>query len=119
MNEKMTAVDYLMAKKRMHQTIKKCDNCPINSVVDGENMCAYLELIDPEEIVGIVSKWAKEHPEKTRQSEFLKLYPNAAINDGAINLCPRDINTKIDCKYVNERTTCTTCRKNYWLTEVE
>ena len=43
MNEKMTAVDYLMAKKRMHQTIKKCDNCPINSVVDGENMCAYLE----------------------------------------------------------------------------
>ena len=121
MNKEMTAVDYLMAKKRMHQTIKKCDNCPINSVVDGENMCAYIELIDPEEVVEIVSKWAEEHPIKTRQTEFLKIYPNTVKRDGVINICPKMLGeaSKEKCREYNYCDSCSGCKRDYWLAEVE
>ena len=58
------------------------------------------------EIVERVEQWAKEHPVKTRQSEFLKMYPNARIDDGVIFLVPCAIDTveydsykcRLDCK---------------------
>ena len=71
----------------------------------------------PEEIVAETEKWAKEHPVKTRQSEFLKLFPNAQTDSGCLNACPMDVfgNTGIDC---NKRT-CFECKKAFWLAEVE
>lgn len=33
-------------------------------------------------IVEYVEQWSKEHPIKTRKSEFLKLFPNAKRNGG-------------------------------------
>lgn len=57
------------------------------------------------------------HPIKTRQSEFLKLFPNAQTDSGCLNACPMDVfgNTGIDC---NKRT-CFECKKAFWLAEVE
>lgn len=57
------------------------------------------------------------HPIKTRQSEFLKLFPNAQTDSGCLNACPMDVfgNTGIDC---NKRT-CFECKKEFWLAEVE
>lgn len=73
--------------------------------------------IEPISLVSQVEQWATEHPTKTRQSEFLKLFPNAQTDSGFLNACPMDVfgNTGIDC---NKRT-CFECKKAFWLTEVE
>ena len=67
--------------------------------------------------VKFVERWAVAHPAKTRQSEFLKLFPNAQTDSGCLNACPMDVfgNTGIDC---NKRT-CFECKKEFWLAEVE
>ena len=72
---------------------------------------------DYEGMVEAAEQWAAEHPVKTRQSEFLKLFPNAQTDSGCLNACPMDVfgNTGIDC---NKRT-CFECKKEFWLAEVE
>lgn len=67
--------------------------------------------------VKFVERLATAHPVKTRQSEFLKLFPNAQTDSGCLNACPMDVfgNTGIDC---NKRT-CFECKKEFWLAEVE
>lgn len=72
---------------------------------------------DCEGMVKAAEQWATEHPVKTRQSEFLKLFPNAQTDSGCLNACPMDVfgNTGIDC---NKRT-CFECKKAFWLAEVE
>ena len=69
-----------------------------------------------------MEQWAAEHPTKTRQSEFLKHYPNARLApDGAISIAPclmEPQNYPIsddDC----EATPCVICRREFWLAEVE
>jgi hypothetical protein len=58
-------------------------------------------------------------PVKTRQSEFLKAFPNAPIDKGNgvlfVDPCTVD-STQKGNKYCS--ISCTTCRKNYWLAEV-
>lgn len=69
-------------------------------------------------IEGTVSKveqWAKDHPVKTRQSEFLKMFPNAAIDDGVLCISPCKIEKDIVC--VNGKS-CNECCREYWLAEV-
>lgn len=38
-----------------------------------------------------LKKWSAEHPVKTRQSEFLKLFPNADVQNDVIRICPKKI----------------------------
>ena len=67
--------------------------------------------------VKFVERWDAEHHVKTRQSEFLKLFPNAQTDSGCLNACPMDVfgNMGINC---NKRT-CFECKKEFWLQEVE
>lgn len=65
-------------------------------------------------------RFAKNHSvkTKTRQSEFLRQFPNATIgeSDGILRIAPCDIEGKeIGC--VNGKG-CNDCRIEYWLTEV-
>ena len=52
---------------------------------------------------------------KTRQSEFLKIFPKARICNGVVDLCPDTIAGTDICEYKN----CDSCRKDFWLAEVE
>lgn len=115
----MDAVNFLKERARMceaNQTGEMtCENC---AAYKGVSQCYKLgEPKDPEKMVAIVEQWAAEHPIKTRQSEFLKLFPNAQTDSGCLNACPMDVfgNTGIDC---NKRT-CFECKKAFWLAEVE
>ena len=56
---------------------------------------------------------------KTRQSEFLKLFPGADVDetDGCLTLYPCFVYEKMR-KECGERK-CSECRKNFWLAEVE
>lgn len=73
-----------------------------------------------------------EHPRKTRQSEFLKMFPNAVLiardwlqyhsdtkdDCPVIDICPHKVDTtlEVDCKDVRS---CYVCRKEYWQAEME
>lgn len=115
----MTAIEYLKAQNRMTKKCGiDCDKCPLSSR-NNEADCACLELEQdyPEKAVEIVEKWAKEHPVKTRQSEFLKLFPDSEIDrNGNLYICPKNINRQYNCcDYDN----CEKCRAKFWMEEIE
>ena len=59
-------------------------------------------------------------PKKTRQSEFLKMFPNAELADSAINICPKHLDGNYDrCGNYEGKIPCIECQKDYWLQEVE
>ena len=74
---------------------------------------------DCEGMVKAAEQWAAEHPAKTRQSEFLKLFPGADVGetDGCLTLNPCNVYEKMrkECG----RLKCSECRKAFWLAEVE
>lgn len=111
----MDAVEFLKERTRMcNFYMSRCMNCPGNKVAYCATLCA--KAID---LVPIVEQWSKEHPVKTRQSEFLKMFPNANLDDYGIPLiAPCDV-------YDEERKSgcwengCDKCRHNFWLKEIE
>ena len=120
----MDAIKFLKEKNRMVKADSEgfctvdCTECPLCSGNNGTNKaCSEFIKIYPEKAVAIVEKWSAEHPKETRQSEFLKVYPDAQISEnGAIQICPMRIEKS---KEFNCRTSCDTCRKEYWLAEAE
>ena len=89
----------------------------------GEAICFKLEEIDTE-IVEQVEQWAKEHPIKTRQSEFLKQWPDAEISDdGYPSVAPcqlyKDMEEKDENGVCCKNCGCGICRRDFWLKEVE
>lgn len=123
----MDAVKYLKEAKRMCDVIGDCRKCPINGLVNGlvavipcKLVEDNLELANPEKAVEIVEKWAAEHPKKTRQSEFLKTFPNAKLGDsGILWFFPCDIDTSYKHSKECDNVQCWDCRKKYWLAEVD
>lgn len=129
----MDAVTYIKEYKRMcesfgskdHILAKPCAGCPLDSNVRG---CHMNDIADnAEECVAAVEKWSKEHPAKTRQSEFLKMFPNAPIKEcGIIDICPNMLGELIDgvvgtkcCVHVADGMSCDDCTRNFWLAEIK
>lgn len=123
MKEKATIYDYA----RLCRTVKNCENCPLCAKTSGTNLsCDYLLIKYPDKANEIIINWRKEHPIKTRQSEFLKIFPNAKIGiDGVIEIAPCTMEkgrydmTTYSCIMSYKYTTCAQCRKEYWLAEVD
>ena len=89
----------------------------------GEAICFKLEEKDTE-IVDQVEQWAKEHPVKTRQSEFLKMWSDAEISDdGYPSVAPcqlyKDIEEKDENGICCKNCGCDKCRRDFWLKEIE
>ena len=114
----MDAVEYVKQRERMCDYYVNCGDCPVSKY----ERCASLNEIP--NLVPIVEKWAKEHPVKTRQSEFLKQWPDAEIgDDGLLAVAPCQLNIELlqcesqkDCE---DRGVCNKCRRDFWLKEVE
>lgn len=113
----MDAVEYLKTLSRMCNC--GCRKCEFEKRLSGFETCTVWRKTHPEEAVAIAEKWAAAHPIKTRQSEFLKMFPGADIDktDGCLNLNPCSIYKKMrkEC----EGRKCSECRKAFWLAEVE
>ena len=117
----MDAVEYVKQRRRMCDYYVNCGDCP---ACDYE-WCSSLNGIP--KMVPIVEQWAKAHPVKTRQSEFLKMFPNARIeSDGMPSICPivvdkRCYNKDDDalCCFVRDEEKCGKCRCDFWLKEIE
>lgn len=113
----MDVVKFIMTVRRICKN-QGCAKCPVCK----EGMCMVESGGNSSEsIVETISKveqWAKDNSVKTRQSEFLKLFPNAQKSDGIINICPILIDE--DCKSTSEclGTRCNVCRQLFWNEEV-
>ena len=115
----MDAVMFVKEWKRMCRSSKTCLSCSIGKSAGVSTVCSNVVKKEPEKYVAIVEKWSAEHPIKTRQSEFLKMCPNADIRNGVIMICPRKINKNSVTSEECDESTCFECRKKYWLEEVE
>ncbi len=123
MNKKATIYNYA----RMCKNVKNCEDCPLGVNSNGtEISCGYLVREIPDKANEIILKWCEEHPIKTRQSKFLKMFPNVKIDsDGAIDIAPCTIEkgrydmTASSCTMSYKYITCAQCRKEYWLAEVD
>ena len=114
----MDAVEYLKSLGRLCNNYLCGDNCPLIDSCDDESDDGYVRKVQ------IVEQWAKEHPVKTRQSEFLKQWPDAEIGgDGLPYIAPCQLCSGLihgefqeDCE---NRGMCVECRHDFWLKEIE
>lgn len=106
----MDAVKFIEEHRRMYK-------------VTGKHLPTLAEGIPAEDVVKEVEEWSAAHPRKTRQSVFLKHYPEASISThGVLLVCPCPIsashrNANGGCATIGRR--CDDCRKEYWMQEVE
>ena len=122
----MDAVEFLKEEDRMCDKYKyssdhTCSDCPCHSKRNGtDKICISLRKTSPAKYVEIVEKWSADHPVKTRQSEFLKMFPNAKINsDGVIEIDPCFLDKKIEHCCEEKYDNCDDCCKEYWLAEID
>ena len=94
----MDALEFLKERKRMCSYYKECDGCELKGV-----KCSIGNFVTDEhysKIIATVERWSKEHPYKTRQSVFLKQYPEARLgDDGVLQIDP----CSISASYRNAR----------------
>lgn len=95
-----------------------CDGCELNKNKKYSS-CELFMMKEPEQAVDIIEKWAAGHPLKTRQSEFLKMFPNARMLNGVIVVNPCDVDTQCGPTSQCNGIPCDACKKDYWLAEVE
>ena len=122
----MDAIKYLKAKQRMCIAYhNKCEDCPLGHDSNGTELNCYLfQEPRPEEAVAIVEKWASEHPARTRQSEFLKIFPNAPFDNHGVttvHVCRVDerYGDGDEYEYNCHGVSCNDCRRKYWSEEIE
>lgn len=107
----MNAVEYLTELNRMCEKSNLCDDCPIYKATGRNCGMAYSNAEMLAGHMGIVEQWAKEHPVETRQSRFLKEFPNAMrTKEGAIRICPKCVDTGMECGEAG----CEECEQKYW-----
>ena len=116
----MDTVEFIKQINRLCEAQEDCKDCPLIGHACDVNTATIMSCYNIESVqkmVQIVEQWAKEHPVKTRQSEFLKLFPNATIDedDGILCIKPCTIEGSIGC---TNGKGCDGCRRKYWLTEV-
>ena len=105
----MDAVEFIKEYRRMEKATK-CETVILT------------EKNDPANIVAEVEKWAKDNPAKTRQSEFLKMFPEAILHpDGYVDICPALLlNARRKpgggCKHPH--VSCCLCKRKFWLEEI-
>ena len=110
----MDAVKFLKEKQRMCKSLEECNEC---GFCECQDYCDDYAWMCPEKSVSIVESWAEAHPAKTRQSEFLKLFPNAPLRDGVLIICPDGCDSNTKCR--GDDAKCVECLRDFWLKEIE
>jgi hypothetical protein len=117
----MDAVEFLKQFNRMCKAYNDdgCKECPAYKYRCGEEFDG-----QEEDGVSIIEQWAKEHPVKTRQSEFLKMFPEASmLNDEYLNICPAQISSECRDKETggcyDPEMDCCKCKRDFWLKEIK
>ena len=116
MKEKATIYDFARMCNCYRGNVG-CVNCPLYiSSFDGKMERCYNHIaLFTDSANDKIVEWCEEHAIKTRQSEFLKMFPNARITFNAVDICPKGVDTSFICCPNG----CRDCKKSYWLAEVE
>lgn len=117
----MDAIEFIKERQRLCQTYVDCFKCPAYNNNTGGCNFNIASGYEATEQIRLLEEWSAAHPHKTRQSEFLKQYPNADLDeDGILKVCPKIVEGS---SYVNSRdcgcVPCAVCHKAYWLQEVD
>lgn len=122
----MDAVEYIKEAKRICKSRSVCKSvsskCPLldenGHCTATADICAADIIEKTENAVHIVEQWAKDNPIKTRQSEFLRMFPKAEIKDDYLWMCPKYINYDYNPEENCHEISCSDCKRKFWLTEV-
>lgn len=118
----MDAVKFIEERNRMCKSFSPdCEGCRVDEAKPIMSECCQWMFENPERVVKIVEEWSATHPRKTRQSEFLKIFPHPALDsDGVIAIQPCEVIVDA-CKDSsgNKRTNCWACRREFWMQEVK
>lgn len=110
----MDAVEYVKQRERMCNYYVHCDDCPAGNYQECDSLNGIFKL------ASIVEQWEKEHPVKTRQSEFLKIFPDASVGyNGTLVICPSQADTKAVSECIRSERNCDKCKRDFWLKEIE
>lgn len=110
----MDAVKFVEERRRMFAVTGENPKYSLFNM----NTCA-------EDVVKEVEEWSAAHPRKTRQSVFLKHYPNAPRDkDNLLTACPKCLDANVSCVIDKNATVkklkrCDVCRREFWMQEVE
>lgn len=123
----MDAVKFIKEINRLCEAQEDCKDCPLighacDAITATIMSCYNIESV--QKMVKIVEQWAKDHPIKTRKSEFLKLFPNAYL-ETITRLLPCSLDGTLKpfrCAkygYLSITCRCDRCRDDYWNEEVD
>lgn len=123
----MDAVKFIEERDRMCKSFGvSCQGCPAFGAGEDVLCCAVEKEspLDATSRIAIVEEWSITHPRKTRQSELLKIFPDAVIdaNTGAVLICPATISNSYRdeegiCKQIGVY--CCDCQSRFWFEEIE
>ena len=84
---------------RICRATEECSFCPLHPSNNGTNLlCNIFIETYPDKANRIILNWCEGHPIKTRQSEFLKMFPNARTDDdGVIGIAPCTVEKRRMC----------------------
>lgn len=123
--EREEVIKFLRELNRMCR--EECDyGCPLGEYAGaGEptpSNCGTWLQTHPERAADCVAKWAADHPAATRQTEFLKQFPNADLDSsGSVYICPKDLDTRFIHQCLRNKDvnmSCEACRGRWWSREV-
>ena len=114
----MDAIEYVKQRNRMCDYYTNCTECPAGNYEGCSSLNSILKFVP------IVEQWANVDPVKTRQSELLKLFPEASIlYNEYLNICPAQISSECRDKETggcyDPGMDCDQCKRDFWLKEIE
>lgn len=117
----MDAIEFIKERQRLCQTYVDCFKCPAYNNNTGGCNFNTASGYEATEQIRLLEEWSAAHPHKTRQSEFLKQYPNADLDeDGILKVCPKIVEGS---SYMDSHkcglVPCAVCHKAYWLKEIK
>lgn len=118
----MDAVEYINECTRMCSAHTCNSDCP---AFDNGCKIAVTDKVGvmgpAEEKVAILEKWVEDNPKRTRQSEFLKIYPKTKRYDnGALLVCPAQLlGVAPYHKGAGCLVRCSDCCAEFWFEEIE
>lgn len=122
----MNAVEFFKTANRICEKQRCCKECPI-FYKDGRGCIVGVDddaIKSIEKAAPKVEQWAKDHPVKTRQSEFLKRFPNADMQRiYTLFPCVMDQTIRptrcVKYESFSSPKKCVECRNDYWHEEVD
>lgn len=118
----MDAVKFIEERTRMCESFNYGCGCQMCPACDDDLCCAIsvMSKLDATAQVALVEEWSAAHPRKTRQSVFMKQWPNAKVFvDGVLAFCPQELDSHYQCQSTDIEMRCQSCRRKFWMQEVE